>query len=339
MYTTKKNFAFNPDKIFAFLSNQFHKDEQVEALFTLSGNGAGYGIVSKLRFAFFKAGQAQPFIDVPIDQIEKLESTSKLGTKIYSLVLKDGTSVKIGAFLRDDEEPVVEIINFCMTNAESTEGLTLDTPASRDAEFSKIEANFPWVKVPKHLQKNVLANISASEKPLFIISSNAGSAAGALVAMKDRCILIKSGALGGLMSGTLGGARVSSFYYKDITGIEYNSGLVTGVVELLTASYNGSANKDFWKGTNKGRNSDSNDPWVLSNTLPLSKIDYASAKTQFDKLRKLISESKNPNNVSVTLTSPTNSMSDEIEKLANLLQQGIIDENEFKEAKKKILGL
>ena len=139
------------------------------------------------------------------------------------------------------------------------------------------------------------------------------------------------------MSGSLGGARVSSFYYRDITGIEYNSGLISGIVEILTASYDGSATKDYWKGTGKGRNADSNDPWTLSNTLPLDKASYASAKSQFDKLRELISQSKG--SAAAGTVVQEKSLADEIEKLSDLLEKGLIDANEFKEAKKRILGI
>jgi hypothetical protein len=336
MYTTKKNFAFNPEKTLALLSGQFLPNEDVQALFSLSGNGIGYGVVSPQRVAFFSY-DSTVILSVPMDQIDGYEFTTKLGTDTYSLRLKDKTLVKLGVFLSNDVKPVLEILDGCIASPISSEAVSLNTPASREAEFASIEANFPWTKVPKHLQKNVFANISASEKPLFIISTNAGSFAGSLVAMKDRCILIKSGVLGGIMSGSLGGARVSSFYYREITGIEYNSGVMRGIVEILTASYDGSANKDYWKGTGKGRNTDSNDPWTLSNTLPLDKADYARAKPQFDKLRELISQSKgSPAGQTVV---QEKSLADEIEKLSALLEKGLIDADEYKEAKKKILGI
>lgn len=336
MYTTKKSFGFNPDKNRERLSVQFLPGEDVRALFALSGNGTGVGVLSTSRFVFFKFGDDKIHVSVPMDQVEGYESTTKLGTNTYSLRLKDGSLVKVGVFLRDDEGPVLEVFDTCIKEAISSDDVALDTPDSREAEFNSIESNIPWKKVPKHLQKNLVANISAEEKPLFIIGTYISSMGGALVAMSDRCILIKSGAIGGLMAGSLGGARVSTFYYRDITGIEYNSGMVTGVVEILTASYNGSANKDYWRGITKGRNTDSNDPWTLSNTLPFPKTEYTSAKSQFDKLRSLISASKGSGTTTVV---KEQSVADEIEKLSGLLAKGLIDQNEFKEAKKKLLGL
>lgn len=336
MYTTKKSFGFNPDKHLESLSVQFLPDEDVRALFALSGNGTGVAVLSTSRFVFFKFGDYKVLVSVPMDEVEGYESTTKLGTNTYSLKLKDGSSVKVGVFLRDDEGPVLEVLDLCIKAAVSTDEVVLDTPDSREAEFAAIESNIPWKKVPKHLQKNLMTNISAGEKPLFIISTYLSASAGSLVAMNDRCILIKSGALGGFMAGSLGGARVTSFYYRDITGIEYNSGMVNGVVEILTASYNGSANKDYWKGTTKPRNADSNDPWTLSNTLPFGKSEYSAAKAQFDKLRSLISAAKNSGPTTVV---KEQSVADEIEKLSGLLSKRLIDQNEFKEAKKKILGI
>lgn len=336
MYTTKKNFAFNPDKLLDRISKHFLPEEDVRALFSLSGNGVGYGIISTMRVAFFKV-DFSILVSVPMTQIDGYEFTTKLGTRTCHLKLKDQPSVKLGVFMSDDEEPVLKVLDDCISRPVANGAIALDTPDSRDAEFMSIESNVPWKKVPKHLQKNLISNISAEEKPLFIISTYLSAMAGSLVAMDDRCILIKSGVLGGLMSGSLGGARVSTFYYRDITGIEYNSGMLNGVVEILTASYNGSANKDFWKGTNKSRNADSNDPWTLSNTLPLPKAEYSIAKTQFDRLRGLISESKGSNSVRVPIQDK--SLADEIEKLSSLLAKGLIDEDEFKEAKRKILGV
>jgi hypothetical protein len=87
--------------------------------------------------------------------------------------------------------------------------------------------------------------------------------------------------------------------------------MLTGVVEILTPSYEGGKNKDYWKGTLKSLNADSNDPWTLSNTLPMPKPDYAQAKIQFDKLRTLIGKNKGSSNVTNVIQ--TESVADEIE--------------------------
>jgi hypothetical protein len=65
-------------------------------------------------------------------------------------------------------------------------------------------------------------------------------------------------------------------------------------------------------------------------------MHYESAQELMDKLRKLISGSKNDS--SSTQTSQPQSVADEIKKLAKLLKEGLIDESEYKDAKKRLLG-
>ena len=171
------------------------------------------------------------------------------------------------------------------------------------------------------------------ERPEFILGEGS---AGGLVAFSDRCMIIKKGALAGFMAGSVGGGRVATFMYSEITGLEYNSGWVSGVLEVLTPSYQGSANKDFWRGTFEARNADANDPWTLSNTLPLSKATYEMARPQLDHLRHLIADAKRP--IIQTPAAPPNSdLSTEITRLAELHSSGVLDDDEFRQAKQALL--
>ena len=171
------------------------------------------------------------------------------------------------------------------------------------------------------------------EWPEFIVGEGS---AGGLVAFSDRCMIIKKGALAGLMAGSVGGGRVATFMYSEITGLEYNSGWVNGVLEVLTPSYQGSANKDFWRGTFQARNADANDPWTLSNTLPLSKATYEMARPQLDHLRHLIADAKRPIIQAPAAPSNTN-LSTEITRLAELHTSGVLDADEFRQAKQALL--
>ena len=255
----------------------------------------------------------------------------------FAIELHNGDSYALGTLPKSDWDAIQSAFQEALANQIEVGELEVSTPALRAEEFANIESNISWSKLPKHLQKNIEINISEDEKPLFIIGTE-GSIAGAIVALPDRCMLIKSGGLGGFMTGSLGGARVATFYYRDITGIEYNSQMVTGVVEILTASYDGSKNKDYWRGFARSRNADLNDPWTLSNTLPMGKFTYGAAKQQFDKLRALIGQSKGSSGATVTNIVNSDSIADEIEKLSKLLEKNLIDEGEFKEAKKRLLG-
>lgn len=174
-------------------------------------------------------------------------------------------------------------------------------------------------------------HLGASDRVEVAIWS-AGS--GYLLSTQDRCIIAKISIAQSLMAGSFGGGRVASFFHSDINAIEYNSGLFNGVLEILTSSYQGSANKDFWRGTFSGRNADSNDPYVLSNTLPLARHEYEAVKPLIDIVRARISASKNSHQVS-TQPSPSG---DSLASLSALHDAGKLTDEEFSAAKAKLLG-
>ncbi len=168
------------------------------------------------------------------------------------------------------------------------------------------------------------------EKPEFIFGE---INQGALVAFKDRCAIVKKGIGTSFLAGSLGGGRVATFAYRDITAIEYNSGMVNGVLEILTPSYQGSANKDFWSGTFSGRNSNSNDPHTLSNTLPLSRPIYSQVRSKIQWMQEQIAASKHGGSTS----SGTDTVS-QLERLTELHKSGVLSDTEFNEAKQKLLN-
>jgi hypothetical protein len=182
----------------------------------------------------------------------------------------------------------------------------------------------------------ILDHCHGDEIPRFIVSTGGGT--GVFVAFEDRCMIIKTGAVTSFMAGSLFGGRVSTFHYGEITGIEYNSGWITGVLEVLTASYEGSKNKDFWRGTFKSRNADSNDPWTLSNCLPLDRATYNLAQNSLNELRKLISDAKKPQVTVNTTAVVTPGLSSQLKELATLHESGVLSDQEFKEAKAKIIS-
>lgn len=185
------------------------------------------------------------------------------------------------------------------------------------------------------------------EAPWLILTSAGG--AGVLAAFDDRLVIIKTGAATSFMAGSLGGERAAIFHYVDITGLEYNSGFITGVLEILTASYNGSANKDYWRGKTQSRNADSNDPWTLSNTLPLTKVEYTVFQHEIQELKTRISRAKQPPppaEITVTMPEPApaatppaagGELLERLERLTALHTAGALTDEEFTAAKARLL--
>jgi hypothetical protein len=182
---------------------------------------------------------------------------------------------------------------------------------------------------------------SLGEMPWFVIG---GRAYGVLAAFEDRCMIVKSGGLTSMMAGSFGAGRITTFPFTEITGIEYNGGILNGVLEVLTPSYQGTANKDFWRGVNGARNSDSNDPRTLSNCLPLDRTTYKAALPYLNEIRKKMSAAKRPIVVMEPLAAQARpapqagDLADELTKLAALREKGFLDDAGFQAAKQAALA-
>lgn len=175
------------------------------------------------------------------------------------------------------------------------------------------------------------------ERPWLVIAPSGFG--GMLAAFDDRLLILKVGLMTSWLAGSLGAGRVATFPFIEITGIEYNGGIMTGVLEILTASYSGTKHHDFWRGTNDRRNADSGDPFTLSNTLPLGRAEYEQALPGINDLRSRIIRAKSPTvEVRVASNGPaTSSTADELAKLAALRDRGDLTAEEFARMKARLL--
>lgn len=271
----------------------------------------------------------------------------------YVVLKTDVDTLEIGLGL-SSRKKLVEHLAMAQVVTEESEKIVKELVAA-DALAPQLSADDSALKSPMEswpnakiigarlTQKasNAILRQCYDDAPWLILVSSGGG--GLLAAFDDRLTIIKTGGLTSLMAGSFGGERSTSFYFRDITGLEYNSGMVNGVLEIMTASYNGTANRDFWRGTGKSRNANGDDPYTLSNTLPLSKVEYNSALGEIQDLRRRIAKSKEQIFVAPTPSSePTRSsdlsLGDELLKLAELNKSGILSDEEFQAAKKRLLG-
>lgn len=172
-------------------------------------------------------------------------------------------------------------------------------------------------KARKHLYKH----LGEDDTVRFCIQ---GLASQAIIALEDRLLVIKPG----WEAGASFGARVTSFHYRDITGIEVNTGLSMGVVEINTPSYQGGGTKDYWS------TRPDHDPRRVSNCIPIYKRHLAKYKPHLAELERLIQETKEDHRT------PTSGVSigSELEKLAGLRASGVLTDEEFQQAKSRLLG-
>lgn len=255
--------------------------------------------------------------------------------------LASGDELKYGYVKKADVDDIRAVLarGFDQHLAASLDAASASVPEPDEASAARaaLDAVSRGSRLYAKQAEEILACCREGELPVFVISTGM---AGALAAFEDRCIIVKAGGLSGYMAGASFGGRVSTFYFTDITGVEYNAGLLNGVLEILTPSYQGTANKDFWRGTTKGRNADSNDPWTLSNTLPLSKHEHEQVRPEIERLHEMIVTAKRP--VPGAPPAPpadaAGRVADEIRKLAELHAQAILDDDEFATAKARLLA-
>ena len=160
--------------------------------------------------------------------------------------------------------------------------------------------------------------------PVFIAGEWGG---GVLAAFDDRCMIVKKGLGTSFMASSFGGGRTVTISYSDITGIEYNAGIATGTLEILTPSYQGIKNTTVWAKGGSEKNA-----FELPNVLPRSRSFYNQVRPKIDWLNQQVQQSKN------RPVGGSNSAADELTKPSSLHKQGFLSDKEFAVAKARLLG-
>jgi hypothetical protein len=215
-------------------------------------------------------------------------------------------------------------------------------PPSHGSNPAASATEWRGARVTQKALEAIRLECGPGENPWLVL--NPAGFTGLLAAFEDRLVIIKAGAMTSALAGSFLGKRVASFHYKDITGIEFNAGMVNGVLEILTPSYDGSANRDFWVGTTRRRNANSNDPFTLSNTLPMLKSEYKQFHPDIVQLRSRISSAKSPvSNIIIentpSVVHPVLGIADELARLAELRASGTLSPEEFDQLKARLLNL
>lgn len=110
------------------------------------------------------------------------------------------------------------------------------------------------------------------------------------------------------MAGATFGSRVTVFHYKDITGMEINTGLLNGVIEISTPSYQSTKEKDWWS-VDRDR-----DPLTVSNCIPIEKAKLKEYQPYLEQLRQKIRDAKSTTELNSQLYHNGKSIGSELEK-------------------------
>jgi hypothetical protein len=174
--------------------------------------------------------------------------------------------------------------------------------------------------LPPKVQKALPEHVVDDEEPDYAIVGDFGQA---LVGFADRVLIIKPG----WRAGSAFGARVTGFPYREIVAVEVNTGMVKGVLELVTAGHEGGRTKDYWSGD------PDRDPMKVSNCLPVGKKSLRGQQPALDTLRERVKEAHGP--PAAAAKGPD--LAEQLAQLAQLRNQGALSEDEFARAKERLL--
>lgn len=165
--------------------------------------------------------------------------------------------------------------------------------------------------------------LSASTGPDEKIKVQLNGTAGECLVVTDKKVLV---AKAGFSSGALFGQKAKSFPFKQITSVEYSCGLTAGRIQITTAGTVESSS-----GHRKGVLDSVADTFQAENvvTFPSQK------KLVFQKAAALIRQMLDEQHEAPTTATPD--ILEQIKKLAELKESGILTEDEFNNKKAELL--
>ncbi len=165
------------------------------------------------------------------------------------------------------------------------------------------------------LEKSFRDNISDNEKVDVKLQTHVAEA---IVVTNKRVMIIKAGFIG---AAGFFGANCKSFYFDQITSVDLRVGVVGGHIQLTVA------------GSTDIKGSGILDMGQAENAVTFT-YDY---KDRMKKVADLIRERIQNNHVPETSTQQVKSIGEQIRELVDLKEQGIITNDEYESAKKKLL--
>jgi Short C-terminal domain len=197
---------------------------------------------------------------------------------------------------------------------EDSAGAEASVLPTSDSDVAALAA-----KLRKRVVKALEENLTPGEMIVVVIRGAKGQA---IVGSATRAFVLKPG----FMAGASFGAEVTSWSYRNLVGVQLHKGMVSGSVVLQGPGQSGKRTS-YW-------GSGDDDPWKAPNAIPVAG-DWNEVKAGVAKLRSLIDVAHNPEHTAAPPASP--SVVDELKKLAELKDSGVLSDEEFAAAKRKLL--
>jgi hypothetical protein len=170
----------------------------------------------------------------------------------------------------------------------------------------------------RRLRREFALNTKAGETVRFCLRGKHGHA---LVCLDDRLLILKRG----FYAGAAFGAMAATIFYRDVTGIQVRMHLVSGWIEISTPSFQGAERNRI----GARRSSAKHDVITQPNCVPVQRRHVALYQSALSELRGLIAQTK--------LEQDHRGLVTQLERLAALHREGVVDDREFALAKSTIL--
>ena len=170
----------------------------------------------------------------------------------------------------------------------------------------------------RRLRQELERNTHAGDTVRFCLRGELGHA---LVCLDDRLLILKRG----FHAGTTFGAMAATIFYPDVTGIQVRMHIVSGWIEISSPSFQGSERRRLGRARGAER-----DVFRQPNCVPIQRRHMRAYQGALGELRRLVAEAKlEPEHAGIV---------DQLERLAALRRQGLLDDREFTAAKARLVG-
>jgi hypothetical protein len=174
----------------------------------------------------------------------------------------------------------------------------------------------------RRVRREVERQLSEHENVIFCLRGSLGHS---LVALDERLLIVKPGFHAGTTFGTL----TTTFYYQDVTGIQLHTFIVTGWIEVSSASFQGRERK-----RNRHPRTSDRDVYKLPNCIPIAKRRVDEYHDALARLRERIEFSKRQ----VPVSSEASPLIASLERIANLRRSGALSDHEYARLKEVLLA-
>jgi ribosomal protein L7/L12 len=184
-----------------------------------------------------------------------------------------------------------------------------------------------FLRLRGRVRNAVLESLRQDEPVIVVVRGAHGQA---MVGTDTRVFVCKPG----FMAGATLGAEVTTWQYRNLAGVQIHKGMMTGAVILQGPGQSGHS-ASYWRGTR-------DDPRKAPNAIPVAadwgevKASVTRLQSQLDQAHRDLATPPVPS-PAVLPTAGASSIADEIRKLAELRDAGVLDETEFAAAKQRLI--